>query len=278
MTITSLESIIHPTDFSAAGLDAFAHALRLAVAAKSLFYIVHIEREKHMDDWEDFPSVRQMLAAWGMISPEAPKTAVARELGVMVKKRIVDVDDTVSGIATFVEQHSCDLLVMLTHARSAPHRWFRGSVAEAAARRARARTLFLREGQRGFIDRETGSISLKTILLPIDGAVPHWDAVRWVETFNYLVAPSARVHLLHVGSTTPAIVSGPGITIDLRHGPVVETIVTVAEEIGADIVAMPTAGRHGILDAFRGSVTERVLHEAPCPVLAIPVTEKSGVR
>ena len=71
MTITPIESIIHPTDFSAAGLDAFAHALRLAVAAKSVFYIVHIEREKHVDEWEDFPRARQLLAAWGMISPEA---------------------------------------------------------------------------------------------------------------------------------------------------------------------------------------------------------------
>jgi nucleotide-binding universal stress UspA family protein len=44
-----------------------------------------------------------------------------------------------------------------------------------------------------------------------------------------------------------------------------------AEEIGADIVAMPTAGRHGLFDALRGSVTERVLRQAPCPVLAVPV-------
>ena len=131
---------------------------------------------------------------------------------------------------------------MLTHARSAPHRWFHGSAAEAAARRARARTLFLREGQRGFIDRETELYFIEDNSIADRRRIPHWDAVRWVETFNYLVAPSARFHLLHVGSTTPAIVSGPGITIDLRHGPVVETIVAVAEEIGADIVAMPTAG------------------------------------
>ena len=62
------------------------------------------------------------------------------------------------------------------------------------------------------------------------------------------------------------------------QGPVVETIVAVAEEIGADIVAMPTAGHHGLFDALRGSVTERVLHEAPCPVLAIPVVEELGAR
>jgi hypothetical protein len=88
MTDTPLESIIHPTDFSRAGLDAFAHALRLAITAKSLFYIVHIEGETEEDDWEHFPRVREMLAAWGMIAPDAPQIAVVKELGLMVKKAV----------------------------------------------------------------------------------------------------------------------------------------------------------------------------------------------
>jgi hypothetical protein len=46
------------------------------------------------------------------------------------------------------------------------------------------RQFFLLEDQRGFVDRETGAISLKTILLPIDGAVPHRDAWRWVAAFE----------------------------------------------------------------------------------------------
>jgi len=270
MTDMALESIVHPTDFSHAGLDAFAHALRLAVAAKSLFYLVHIEGETEQDDWKHFPRVREMLAAWGMIAPDAPQSMVVKQLGVRVAKRIFNLNDPVRGVGTFLEQHPCDLLVMMTHARSAPHRWFQGSVAEAAARRARARTLFLREDQRGFVDRETGAISLKTILLPIDGVMPPWDAWRWVAAFKQLVAPNARVHLLHIGSWVPVNASELDSIVDLRQGSVVETIVGVAEEIRADIVAMPTAGHHGLLDAFRGSVTERVLREAPCPVLAIP--------
>jgi nucleotide-binding universal stress UspA family protein len=60
-------------------------------------------------------------------------------------------------------------------------------------------------------------------------------------------------------------------TIEVREGPVVETIISVAEEIDANIIVMPTAGHHGLLDDLRGSVTERVLREAPCPVLAVPV-------
>jgi hypothetical protein len=130
---------------------------------------------------------------------------------------------------------------------------------------------FLREGQSGFVDRETGAISVQTILLPIDGSVPYQDACRWVAAFERLAASSLRVHPLHVGTSTPTNASEFEGTIDVRKGPVVETIISVAEEIGADIVAMPTAGRHGLFDALRGSVTERVLREAPCPVLAVPV-------
>jgi nucleotide-binding universal stress UspA family protein len=33
---------------------------------------------------------------------------------------------------------------------------------------------------------------------------------------------------------------------------------------------MPTAGRQGVVDALRGSTTERVIRQAPCPVLAVP--------
>lgn len=180
MINTPLKSIIRPTDFSPAGLDAIAHVLRLAIAAKALFYIVHIERGTELDDWEHFPRVRETLAAWGMVAPDAPQSAMARELGVMAKKVIVNLDEPVRGVGTFVEQHPCDLLVLMTHARSAPQRWLQGSVAEAAARLARVRTLFLREYQRGFVDRGTGAISLQTILLPFDGIVPRWEASRWV--------------------------------------------------------------------------------------------------
>ena len=175
MTDSLLRSVVHPTDFSPAGLDAFAHALRLAVAAKSHFYILHIECETEQADWVQFPRVRETLAAWGMIAPDAPRSAVASELGLRVEKAIIESNDPVRSVGAFVESHPCDLLVLMIHARSAP-RWLQGSVAEAAARRAHAPALFLLEDQRGFVDRETGAISLKTILLPIDGTVPHRDA------------------------------------------------------------------------------------------------------
>ena len=38
----------------------------------------------------------------------------------------------------------------------------------------------------------------------------------------------------------------------------------------ADLIIMATEGRQGVLDAMRGSVTERVVRGADCPVLAVP--------
>ena len=52
-------------------------------------------------------------------------------------------------------------------------------------------------------------------------------------------------------------------------GDPVATILVEAAE--ADLIAMPTAGRQGFKDALRGSTTERVIAQAGCPVLALPV-------
>jgi nucleotide-binding universal stress UspA family protein len=79
------------------------------------------------------------------------------------------------------------------------------------------------------------------------------------------------IRLLHVGARPPA--QFDNFPVDLRNGDVVETILQVAADMKANLIAMATAGHQGLLDAIRGSTTERVLRQAPCPVLAIPVTD-----
>jgi Universal stress protein family len=59
-------------------------------------------------------------------------------------------------------------------------------------------------------------------------------------------------------------------SIMLRCGDVVKSIVDAAIEYDVDLIGMPTAGRHGVLDALRGSTTQRVVRHAPCPVFAVP--------
>ena len=75
---------------------------------------------------------------------------------------------------------------------------------------------------------------------------------------------------MHVGDSAPKIVGVPDQSVEVVDGPIEETILRVAQDYHADMIAMPTAGHHGFLDALRGSTTERVLRRAPCPGLAMP--------
>lgn len=262
-------TIVHPTDLSFASLDAFAHALRIAVATKGQLHLLHIEGPEEEDDWDRFPHVREMLARWKMIGPDASRDDVDAALGVKFVKATVESESAVHGVSVYAEKHLCDLLVMMTHNRSGLERWLEGSVAEEAARVVKAPALFLREDQAGFVDRESGVVTLDTVLMPVEASVPPLDAFRHIADFSHALDPGAEVRLLHVGEDLP-IFEGLLPHIELRQGPVVETILAYAMEIGAGLIAMPTRGRHGLLEALRGSTTERVLREAPCALYTAP--------
>jgi nucleotide-binding universal stress UspA family protein len=79
-----------------------------------------------------------------------------------------------------------------------------------------------------------------------------------------------EISMFHIGDVAPWILNegGDPIDVSLRQGPVVETILHAAD--AADLIAMPTDGQHGFLDALRGSTTEQVLRRATSPLLALP--------
>lgn len=63
----------------------------------------------------------------------------------------------------------------------------------------------------------------------------------------------------------------PGVPLDtlLRQGVAWSEIVRAAKELGTDLVVMGTHGRRGISRALIGSVAEKVVRTAPCPVLTV---------
>jgi nucleotide-binding universal stress UspA family protein len=48
-----------------------------------------------------------------------------------------------------------------------------------------------------------------------------------------------------------------------------EAIVKVAEDVGADLIVMGSLGRTGLIKVLLGSITERVIGQAACPVLVV---------
>lgn len=66
--------------------------------------------------------------------------------------------------------------------------------------------------------------------------------------------------------------------IVVRVGDAPRLIVDSARELGADLIVMATHGRRGLSHLFVGSVTERVVRDAPCPVLTVRAeTAERGV-
>lgn len=55
----------------------------------------------------------------------------------------------------------------------------------------------------------------------------------------------------------------------LLKGDTVETILDAATDLKADLVVVGTHGRTGLVRLLMGSVAERVLRRAPCPVLVV---------
>lgn len=72
---------------------------------------------------------------------------------------------------------------------------------------------------------------------------------------------------------------GSGVPIETRliagaHEELWREIQVAAEDLSADLVVMGTHGRSGLDHVLVGSVTEKVLRVAPCPVLAVGMADR----
>lgn len=97
-----------------------------------------------------------------------------------------------------------------------------------------------------------------SLLARIDDAVrvtnAHAALVSWLAERGF---PSARPHV--------------------RVGHAANVIASVAGAVGADLLVIPSHGRRGVSRALLGSVAERVVRLAPCPVLVLkPVTASAS--
>ena len=268
---TLIRSIVHPTDFSPSSVGAYAHALRMALAAKSKLYVLHILQDNVGEGW-DHPHMRlrRLLVQWGLLDQADPLGAIDSKLGISIDNVMIRGQQSPTDeIVHFVNRNACDLVVLATHGRDGLDHWLKGSVAETVFSRSAIPTLFIPPSARGFVDQVTGDFRLRRVLVPVDHSPVPYRAIEAARYFpQCLTGVDIAMHLLHIGRTAPPL-HGPNDQIVLRHGNVVQTILDVATEYDVDFICMPTAGHHGVLDALRGSTTERVLRHAPCPLLAI---------
>ncbi len=273
-----VSSVFHPTDFSEASHLAFAHALAVALLRQTELTILHADRDFVAEDaWLKFPAVRRTLEGWGCLEPGSPRSAVVEQLEVRVKKVSLRSRSPATAILEYLDDHDTDLIVLATEGRDGLPGWLKPSVAERVARESRTMTLFVPAGARGFVHPREGTIDLSRILVPLAHEPDARAALAVAARVARLAVEPVELVLLHVGDAPmPAFETptAPGLRVreDCRPGRVVDEIGRTARELDVDLIAMATNGRDGFLGTIgRGSHTERVVRQAPCPVLSVPV-------
>src|SRR5262245_24010247 len=156
----------------------------------------------------------------------------------------------------------------------------------------------------GMSSESGSSLSLHSILSPVDFSEQSRQALRWAAAFaarfrsgltvvsvvDPLLAEVARIRwhqdLVRAG-TEPALrefvaatwPDGPGLSQQMVFttpvGDPAATILGTATTAGADLIVMGTRGLGGLQKWLLGSTTERVLRRTRVPVLAVPLANES---
>jgi nucleotide-binding universal stress UspA family protein len=277
LDVPIIRNVIHPTDFSAEGETAFLHALKTALTANAKLTILHVTPNKEETNWADFPGVRATLERWGLLPKNSSRADVSK-LGIDVQKIIMVDKDPVRAVTVYLAGHPSDIIVLATNPVDGRVQWLRKNVAEPLARKSHLMTLFVPKDANGFVSGHDGSIALKSILIPVASTPDAQPAIQAAARLAYRLNCSEGLFtVLHVGESDgmPALrypeVPGWRWSTTTKSGHVIDVILEEALNVEADLIVMSTDGRHGFLDALRGSHSERVLHGSPCPLLAIPV-------
>lgn len=100
------------------------------------------------------------------------------------------------------------------------------------------------------------------MFMPVPGLPPPEDRVPEAEL--------TRMHAETAACFERASADGVGVNVLIDIGQPARCILSRSVALGADLIVMGTHGASGFERLLLGSVTEKVLRRAPCPVLSVP--------
>lgn len=283
----ALRRILYATDRSDCAERAYPHAAFLARAHGAELHALYVRPPGGPSAPDDLLplSWTDVLDELRLPTEEVPD-ALPPEA---VHRAEIEGDSPAAGILRYAEDHDVDLIVMGTHGRPTPERVLAGSVAERVVREAPCPVLTVRRTKDG---------SIRRILVPVDfsergkAVIPTAQAlarlygasIELLYVIDEDALPMAHVPLLGPVRVAPEEVQARfhklmDHLVQERQGDVplrgtvlrghpARDIVAHAEE-HADLIVMSTHGRTGLERLFLGSVAEKVVRRAPCPVLTM---------
>jgi nucleotide-binding universal stress UspA family protein len=288
------KQILFPTDFSPCAERAFSHAAHLAACHNAQLHILSVIDVDHDDvsPMAYLPLGQDELAAElgirdaGELRSEAGTYPGSNTINVTLRA-----PSPWRAILDYAEKNEIDLIVMGTHGRHGVDRILMGSVAEQVVRRAKCPVLTVAATESR--QRKDGPI-----VVPVDFS--NFTEAAITEATELARAYNSELYLVHVVEpiTLPTVYGVdpmPSLVPDMESraaealvelassripddiswstrvlvGHATHEIVTWAEEVGARMIIIATHGLTGLKRLLMGSVTERIVREAPCPVFTV---------
>ncbi len=305
-----IKNILFARDFSPCSDQAIPYALDLAVRTGATLHTLYAE-VLHGDPFNppaepatSKDKIRARLKAF------AGKEALKREgydpESVRFRHAVVRGIAAAPALLGYAGENDIDVIVMGTHGRRGARHLLLGSVAEEVVRLASCPVLTVRKQDTPPVERER----IRTLLMPVDFSEHVQSALRYAKELASLF--EARLTLLHVVEEPlhPAFYFGAGISsiydvdpniearaveemkklyqetegpggevrFEARPGRAAHEIAAYAEGEGIGLIVMPTHGRTGLAHLTMGSVAEKVVRLAACPVLTLKSFGKPPAR
>lgn len=297
-------NILVAHDFSKCSSQALAHGIELAAKTGAALHFLYIEilyGDRHLK--EAAAKTKAQLLREKLkdaISVAVDKLGLKQADLPVTRYTVLRDIAAAPAIIQYCHDYHIDLVIMGTHGRTGFTRKLIGSVAEEVVRQAPCTVLTIREQ----VVFKPLAPNLNRIVVPIDFSDYSRATLRYA--LDLAKSFKARLNLVHVieDRLHPAFYSGGVFSIydidpeietkvmaelrklfkEVGHDEV-ETEYTIlsgspAKEIlhwmasrDADLLVIATHGLSGLERTILGSVTERIVREASCPVLTIKPKE-----
>lgn len=288
--------ILVPTDFSDGADLAFEHGIFLANKFDGELHLLHVA-ELPTITLPDFPAelfdvarnngmakMNELIDRQDVALPPIKRIVVGGTPAIPAAERIIQ----------YAGANDVDFIVMGTHGRRGARRLLMGSVTEEVIRRAPCPVLTMRAGKKAWplprVDRILVPVDFSQASRQIIGVASrmaeHYGAsvnllhVVDLEFYPYYgfgsdPFPSVEKDMLEASEEKLAALAtelqGAGIitTWDTVRGHAAATIRREAGERDVDLIVIGSHGRSGMDRALVGSVSEKILRSAHCPVMVV---------
>lgn len=295
---SDLRSILVPLDGSPMAERALPYALALARRAAATVRIAHVHSLlDSVEPWKLFHSDNLMDRE--RRQKEVYLQSIMRRMGRQVDQQITSIviQSRDVGRSLCAAAAGISLVVIATHGRGPIGRLMHGSTSHTLLRELRCPLLVVR-GNGSTVDWTDGAMP-RRVLIPLDGTgfseavvdsaatigrltnahftLAHFHDIERISIRSGLEDPYG--YLREASKRFRKLLPKLGTEVVNSDQPVATSILSAAEELRVDMIALATHGRRGLARLVHGSIADSIVRRANTPVLLFrPSTQEAEAQ